>query len=780
MYTAELPTEMPTTAPTSTPTISPTSNPTALYFDIEMYSRGFDNTQVNNWYYSFIKVNGVNILAEYGGIRGSSAVVLDPVDGSVIDKLWLDTYYDTSLHENMANFLTSTRRGDIILFVIFDTAIKHDMSSFPSNIKDVLQSYGCDIVTTVAFREPFVFVGSNNAGNPPSWTHCEKSGQYGPAIYRTFELEAEVPTAMPTYAPAQVFTQVDCVTVESSAWDVSGEKRVKCSDAGAQYSNYVMTGCGFWSGWRHTATSSIVGSGSAERECVASVENAATGKTMAIAQCCDISAYFSCDTVEDKGGISATAVCQDGPSLTLDEFGFKTHTISYAGTSGTVKLYLWFDNKIYSCSFNPTSADTEYSCNDNSWTDLGYRCNNDNDYKILIDNSASADGVVIDKLFIKLLDGTYYGIDQFCIADASVTGPQYDYPSWNAGDYNSNCPSTTNSDHLYVKILCIDNEASDCGPGKVMMEFDINSPNQYISNALFIDGTDINVPPQTCTINPTSISVHNIGTKNYQQCKDYCQLLGDTLATKQQILDYLAGAVGGDVWTPFSDYFNGWLQIGGGGHPYSATHIDRTGSTPGWGSETNSYTFKKTFYCYDGTIPNVVGCVSSGESCANDYDCDSAFTTGNTPITNQECTGHQQANTVGNADVQSVCCQKTIDLASMECQQIYGSPTTDSDDAASQISCKDTLGSEWFLTSCNEYYETIVDAPEVDGHFALGNGVPANDICSVRNSGANGVTYPVAQCCRIAISPPPSTCMWIYLYFSFTRIFKVDLYSKHE
>ena len=149
---------------------------------------------------------------------------------------------------------------------------------------------------------------------------------------------------------------------------------------------------------------------------------------------------------------------------------------------------------------------------------------------------------------------------------------------------------------------------------------------------------------------------------------------------------------------------------------------------------------------------NVVGCVSAGEACSNDINCDTAFGALNQPILNQQCTGHQQANTVGNADIQAVCCQKRLD-ATMQCHQIYGDPTGSGNDDPSTISCKDTLGPEWFLTSCDEYVEVDPDvaAPRLDGHHALVSGVPANDVCRVMNSGYNGVTYPVAQCCRIGI-----------------------------
>ena len=265
-------------------------------------------------------------------------------------------------------------------------------------------------------------------------------------------------TPEPTLQPTECFAEVDCITVTSTGFGVFGNKRVSCRDAGDQYSNYVMTGCGWWSAWMNTATSVIVGTPSEQAWCVATVTGAG-GRVQAVAQCCDIQNYTNgCGTVQNNGGALTTAVC-----------------------------------------------------------------------------------------------------------------------------------------------------------------------------------------PATST---------------------------------------------------------------------------------------------------------VVGCVSAGEACAHDINCDTSFSTGNQPILNQQCTGHQQFNTVGNADIQSVCCQEAADVA-MECHQIIGPATGPGNDDLSTISCKDTLGSEWFLTSCDEYVETTVLAPRLDGHYAWGGGIPANDICVVRNSGFNGVTYPVAQCCRI-------------------------------
>ena len=48
------------------------------------------------------------------------------------------------------------------------------------------------------------------------------------------------------------------------------------------------------------------------------------------------------------------------------------------------------------------------------------------EYKMVINNSGSDNGIVIDNLFVRLINDTYYGIDQFCITDTNITDSPYD------------------------------------------------------------------------------------------------------------------------------------------------------------------------------------------------------------------------------------------------------------------------------------------------------------------------------------------------------------------
>ena len=113
------------------------------------------------------------------------------------------------------------------------------------------------------------------------------------------------------------------------------------------------------------------------------------------------------------------------------------------------------------------SINTTYSCDKSSW--IEYTSCNEDYYRILIDNSQSSDEVFIDNVFVELKDGRFYGIDQFCVTNSNVT------------------------DLCYTEVLCIGNNETDCGPGRVMIDLDMNFPNQYIINgsSLFTDVTQI-------------------------------------------------------------------------------------------------------------------------------------------------------------------------------------------------------------------------------------------------------------------------------------------------
>eukprot|EP01084_Bolivina_argentea_P160501 279494_1 len=88
------------------------------------------------------------------------------------------------------------------------------------------------------------------------------------------------------------------------------------------------------------------------------------------------------------------------------------------------------------------------------------------------------------------------------------------------------------------------------------------------------------------------LTEHTIGAMIYEKCVKKFQTMGGQLATKQQILNYLKGGVGGDSWTPVSgvsDSGNDWLQIGGASWPYGKLHTEVANGVhgkPSWGTKS--------------------------------------------------------------------------------------------------------------------------------------------------------------------------------------------------
>ena len=179
------------------------------------------------------------------------------------------------------------------------------------------------------------------------------------------------------------------------------------------------------------------------------------------------------------------------------EFGIYTNSISWAGTTASVTLNLWFQYEFISCTIKPTTPNAKYSCRSNEWTKMNRECDAPS-YSMLIENDY-VDAVGVDKLYVVMDDGIHYGADKFCVINANLVAQSKGH----IDDYDSNCPVSNNG--VYLDYLCIDNQVGDCAPEKIMIDFDIAAPNQYITNALWMDATDIIVPPQLCptTLPPT-------------------------------------------------------------------------------------------------------------------------------------------------------------------------------------------------------------------------------------------------------------------------------------
>eukprot|EP01084_Bolivina_argentea_P009963 18589_1 len=160
-------------------------------------------------------------------------------------------------------------------------------------------------------------------------------------------------------------------------------------------------------------------------------------------------------------------------------FGIHTSADNNAGASNAIGLSLWFDDKQYECSVVPMLISTFYSCTESSWTMIQNQSNRE--YKIMVENSNSGDGIIIDYINITT-NIAWYGIDQICIPqNAAVFENNYSPPKLD-DDF---CGVGYN----HYTSFCVDFEVDDCAPGKQILYFDINLKNKFLTDALWKSGT---------------------------------------------------------------------------------------------------------------------------------------------------------------------------------------------------------------------------------------------------------------------------------------------------
>eukprot|EP01083_Nonionella_stella_P232476 820029_1 len=144
---------------------------------------------------------------------------------------------------------------------------------------------------------------------------------------------------------------------------------------------------------------------------------------------------------------------------------------------------------------------TQYSLSSAEFTTIGQSdCMDASDAKIMIERDGS-NVVYIDWITFETYSGIWYRIDGYC-ADFQ---PEIDYyldPSYGYTDWiqeESGCP--LGYSHVY---FCVDNDVSSngCAPAKQIWHFDVSSPNEYIFDSVWEDGTA--VVPQIITCNPSN------------------------------------------------------------------------------------------------------------------------------------------------------------------------------------------------------------------------------------------------------------------------------------
>eukprot|EP01084_Bolivina_argentea_P200561 342952_1 len=182
--------------------------------------------------------------------------------------------------------------------------------------------------------------------------------------------------------------------------------------------------------------------------------------------------------------------------LNVRSFGITTNMSKNAKTDAEVTLTLWFESYMFQCAVNPVALATSYRC-DNSDSNstrfdvIGPQCS-ETETKILIDNSASDDAVMIDSITITTMNGAAYEIRGVCVNHTTQQKSDF-YNKSNGG------VCVDGFDHFIT--ICVDNQmsgAKSCGPGKQLIVLNEHQPVGVVNNATWTDGSDVSIQPWSC------------------------------------------------------------------------------------------------------------------------------------------------------------------------------------------------------------------------------------------------------------------------------------------
>ena len=196
----------------------------------------------------------------------------------------------------------------------------------------------------------------------------------------------------------------------------------------------------------------------------------------------------------------------------LNWFGFRTSNGGQAESSADIEITVWYDNRIYQCTVQPTEIDKEYGCYANAFTLLhSFNCALP-EYKMMISNKYSADAVHVDSFIIEDNFWTWWSSDSWCIPDSEASAGYWNSQHlWKVDD--DACPTG----HTNFNKLCIDNEGKNdpngCWPEEQIIWFD-KSKNGISYAVSWQNGDGIPLVPNSCsptsaptsapTLNPTS------------------------------------------------------------------------------------------------------------------------------------------------------------------------------------------------------------------------------------------------------------------------------------
>eukprot|EP01083_Nonionella_stella_P116457 346032_1 len=161
-----------------------------------------------------------------------------------------------------------------------------------------------------------------------------------------------------------------------------------------------------------------------------------------------------------------------------------------AGSDNTLTITLWYNSTIYQYSVHGTQRDTTYQ---QSIATLSILHSSDCytfAAKVMLESDGD-DAAFIDKISFYTASGLWYGIDAVCRDTIQPNGLFY--------QDNSVCEPGL----YYHAVIGIDkDDPQGFPPHKQLIYFDMSRPNQFIPNALLVDGIDVDPVQETC--NPTS------------------------------------------------------------------------------------------------------------------------------------------------------------------------------------------------------------------------------------------------------------------------------------
>ena len=189
-------------------------------------------------------------------------------------------------------------------------------------------------------------------------------------------------------------------------------------------------------------------------------------------------------------------------------FGIYTNQGKTGGGSNDVlTATLWFDYTVYRCPLHPTKYPVRYQCDESKWARFDASCAlSEPQYKMMLNMGSSTDAVAVDYLHLSVADtqGTVsnYTISKWCVSDSAAGSCSWcDNPDM--GDvYVAEPGDVCGAGSSQYDLLCVDNQADDCGPERQMLTFDMSVADTQDSQ--WTDASNYPDITTLLTCNPTA------------------------------------------------------------------------------------------------------------------------------------------------------------------------------------------------------------------------------------------------------------------------------------